>query len=101
MISFRLDVFHHFPTPPEIPASILERLDRIMATQQELADQLTAVTAAVAKIGTETQTLLARIADLEAAVVAAGNTTPEVDAALDALRAQVAVVDELVPDAQS
>lgn len=82
---------------------ILEALtklgDRIMATQAELAADLQTVTAQVAKIGTETSTLLQKVADLEAALAAGGVTTPEVDAAMAALKAQAAVVDDLVPDA--
>jgi acyl transferase domain-containing protein len=78
---------------------VTERLDSIMATQIELATSLATVTAQVTKIGDETRTLLTKIADLTAAVAAAGTTTPEVDAALTALQDQVGVVDALVPDA--
>ena len=69
-----------------------------MSTQAELATRLDAVTAEVTKIGTETQSLLTKIDDLTAAMETAGNTTPEVDAALDALQAQAGVVDALVTD---
>jgi len=78
---------------------ILSNQGIIMSTQAELAAQLNTVTAEVTKIGTETQTLLTKIADLTAAIEAGGATTPEVDAALAALQAQVKVVDDLVPDA--
>lgn len=70
-----------------------------MATQTELAEELTALTATVAKIGTETSTLLTKISDLETALANAGNVSPEVQVALDALKSQVTVVDDLVPDA--
>ena len=70
-----------------------------MSTQAELAASLAAVSIQVGKIGTETAGLQAKIAELEAAIVAAGGTTPEVDAALEALKAQVQVVDDLVVDA--
>ncbi len=53
----------------------------------------------VTKIGTETSTLLVKITDLEAALAAGGNTTPEVDAAMEALKTQLKVVDDLVEDA--
>ena len=69
-----------------------------MATQAELATALTTVTDEITKIGTETQSLLAKIDDLTAALAAAGATTPEVDAALAALQAQAKAVDDLVPD---
>jgi uncharacterized protein YoxC len=73
--------------------------EQIMARLDALATSLTEVTAQVAKIGTETTTLLVRIDELLAAIAAGGQTTPEVDAALSALRDQVAIVDALVPDA--
>lgn len=108
---FRLDVYHH-SIPPEIPVSLAERLDAIMNTQTELATSLQAataelagVTAVVAKISSETQMLLDRVTELQVAVENAGNLTPEVVAARDALQAQVEAtklavqaVDAQVPD---
>lgn len=75
-------------------------LHKIMATQQESAAQVTALTAEVTKIGTETRSLLTKIDDL-LAVIATGSaqTSTELQAAIDALQAQVQVVDDLVPDA--
>lgn len=70
-----------------------------MTTQTELATAIEAVTANVAKVEGETRTLIAKVEELTAALAAAGNVTPEVEAALAALQAQVAVVDALVPDA--
>ncbi len=70
----------------------------IMATQAELAADLQAVTDQVAKIGAETTATLQKVTDLEAALAAGGGTTPEVDAALAALKAQVKVVDDMVAD---
>lgn len=69
-----------------------------MATNAELQADLEAVTAQVAKIGTETSATLQKVTDLEAALAASGGTTPEVDAAMAALKAQVKLVDDLVPD---
>ena len=93
------------PPPPPFPLDcggyftlVLERLEYIMATQAELATALTTVTDEITKIGTETQSLHAKIDDLTAALAAAGATTPEVDAALAALQAQAKAVDDLVPD---
>ena len=71
---------------------------KIMGTQEELRIQIEALTTQVAKIATETQTLLTRIEEL-LAIINAGTVTPELQAAVDALVAQVAIVDELVPDA--
>lgn len=101
---FRIEVHHflHFdpdPRPDQILAEILALKETIMATQAELSASLTEIAANVAKVGDETRALIAKIGELEAAIVTAGNTTPEVDAALQALRDQVAVVDALVPDA--
>jgi hypothetical protein len=72
-----------------------------MATQQELAEQLGAVTSQLTEIGTgvdkvstETATLLVKVAELEA-LLAAGNTvtvSPELQAAFDAVKAQADVV---------
>lgn len=67
-----------------------------MATQAELAAQLTAIRDQLAKASGEIQ---ARVAALEAAIVAAGNSTPEVDAALDSVRAIAQALDDLNPDA--
>jgi uncharacterized phage infection (PIP) family protein YhgE len=75
----------------------------IMANQAELAKQLTDATTAVGKIGdgvtkigTETKTLIQKVADLTAALANQQNVTPELQAAADALTAQVTVVDDTV-----
>lgn len=67
-----------------------------MATQAELAQQLKDLTAQEEKAKAE---ILAKVANLEAAIVAAANTTPEVDAALADLKASVQGVDDLNEDA--
>ena len=78
---------------------VLNKLEKLMTTQAQLAADLTALSAQVTKIGTETTTTLAKLAELEAALATAGATTPEVDAAMDGLRAQLLLVDNLVTDA--
>jgi ABC-type transporter Mla subunit MlaD len=91
----------HFPPDDTVLRYLRELLRRMMTmgqTMDELAAELAAVTAAVAKIGTETSATLQKVADLEAALAAGGMTSPEVDAALDALKAQVNLVDSLIPD---
>lgn len=64
--------------------------------QAGLAQALTDAAAQAAKSHDE---IVAKLATLEAAVIAAGDTTPEVNAALDALKAQVQGLDDLNPDA--
>ena len=70
-----------------------------MTTQTELATGIRAVTATVEKIAGETRTLIDKVAALQVALDNAGTVDPAVDAAMAELAAQVAVVDELVPDA--
>ena len=72
-----------------------------MTTQAELAADLATLTDQVTKVGDETRTLIAKIADLTAALEMAGRVSPEVDAAVVALKAQVKVVDDLVPDPEA
>jgi hypothetical protein len=97
--------------------TLFKRLDeieqRITMNQTELAAALTLAAAAaqsqaeiVGKISAETTALLDAIAVLQAELKNAGNTTPEVDAALaalgaatDSLTAALRAVDEKVPDA--
>lgn len=95
MALFSVDVFHHLPAPPELPAYLTERLDRIMTTQAELAVQITELTAQNDKARAE---VLAKIADLQAAIDAAGAVNPAVLAAFDALKASVQLDDDIVPD---
>lgn len=78
--------------------TVNNKIDTLMATQAELAQQLTTITDQVHKIGVETQSLLQKVADLETALGNQGNVTPELQAAFDALKAQVQSVDDLVPD---
>lgn len=87
-------------------------IDKVMATQKEIADQLTAanealtaVGAGVTKIGTETDGLLQKIKDLEDAINNQTNATPELVAAFEAVKATVeslgtlvTSVDDKVPD---
>lgn len=70
-----------------------------MATQNELAQQLTDLASQISKIGTETSATLQKVADLEAALSNQDNVSPELQAAFDALKQQVQKVDDLVPDA--
>ena len=78
--------------------SVDRKLLKIMATQAELATDLTALNDQVTKIGTETEGLKTAVAALEAALAAAGSVTPELQAAVDNLKAKVQSVDDLVAD---
>lgn len=75
------------------------KLKNIMATQQEIAQQLTTLTAQIVKIGTETSITLQKVADLEAALGNQEGVTPELQAAFDALKLSIQNVDDLIPDA--
>ena len=94
MLSFKLDVYHHVGI--DQVSNIIERLDTIMATQAELAVQITELTAQNDKARAE---VLAKIADLQAALDAAANVDPAVQTAFDALKASVQTDDDIVADA--
>lgn len=79
--------------------SIHQKLNKIMSTQQEIADGLAGLTSQVAKIGEESKVTLQKVIDLEAALANQDNVSPALQTAFDALKAQVTVVDELIPDA--
>ena len=72
---------------------------KAMATQEEITQALTDLTATVAKIGDETKATLQKVADLETALAGQASVSPELQAAFDALKDQVGIVDALVPDA--
>lgn len=90
---------HRKKTKRELLVEILMNQGRIMATQEELAAQLTAAAAKAEKIGNETRALLTKIEELLAALAAGATVSPEVQAAADAVTTQLEVVDTLVPDA--
>ena len=98
-MSITVDVYHHFPVNTSIATSLNEIKELIMATQAELAADIATVTAQVTKIGTETTTLLQKVADLQVIIDSQGGVSTELQAAVDALKAQITVVDNLVPDA--
>lgn len=75
------------------------KLNSIMATQAELAQQLRDLGTELGKIGGETSTLLQKIADLETQIGNLDNVSPELQAAFDAVKQQAQTVDDLVPDA--
>jgi ABC-type transporter Mla subunit MlaD len=88
-------VYNSGATKKQLLCAIFDRLESVMTTQAEHATQLEAVAAQVTKTREET---LARIAALQAAIEAAGNTTAEVESAMALLRATVQASDDVVPD---
>jgi hypothetical protein len=94
----KINVIHVFRDETVDRDLILKKLEAIMTTQAELAQELSVLNEKITKIGGETATLLVKIGELEAAVVAAGELTPEAVAALEALKAQAQAVDDLVAD---
>ncbi len=94
--SFRITIDHRHFWQPGLPISIQQRLDKIMSTQAELAAALVSLKEQTDKSFTE---IIAKIAELEEALNNAGTVSPEVLAALDALKVSVQRVDDIVPDA--
>ena len=83
----------------ELRSDLEEMEIRIMATQADLAAQLTATALQVEKVGGETRGLITKVEELLAQLAASTEVNPELQAAADAVKAQVDVVDALVPDA--
>lgn len=100
MFTIRHDVYVHFdPQPPEtsaILARLLETQEILMTTQAQTLAILTDVKAKLSEASTE---LTAKIAELTAAIAAAGNNTPEVDAALADVTAIATSLADVVPNA--
>lgn len=76
-------------------AGINNKLTQIMATQAQVAADLVALTDQVTKIKSEVTGKLQELAD---AIAAQGTASPEVEAALAGLKAEVQAVDDLVVD---
>ena len=75
---------------------INSKQELLMSTQAELATQLSTLVAQVVKSRNE---IINHVAAIQAALDAAGNTSADVDAALAALRAELQITDDLIPDA--
>lgn len=75
----------------------LETLQRkILMNQAELAQSLTDLGAQLTKASAE---ITGKITELEAAIGNAGTVSPQVEAALNALKASGQALDDIVPDA--
>lgn len=72
--------------------------EKIMATQTEIAQQLRNSVITLNKIGTETDKLIQKVADLTAAVANQDNASDELTAAVKAVEDQLKSVDDKVPD---
>lgn len=90
-MGIHIHIHQHF----ESEGVIIKKLNQIIMNQAELAAELAAIKEQNDKARAE---VLQKIADLEAAIIAAGNTSLEVDAALAALKASVQTDDDIVPD---
>ena len=97
-IEMKIEVIHYHHHHEHADGRVLYLLERIMGTQTEHAADLQVITDQVTKIGTETSASLAKITELEAAIAVGGQTSPEVNEKVAALKAQLQVVDELVAD---
>jgi uncharacterized coiled-coil protein SlyX len=103
----QIHVFHHADdTTKALLNQVLSGLHQIkhqqeiiVATQQEMVTKLNDIGVELNKVGAETDALLQKIAELQAAVDAQPNATPELEAAVAAVAAQAKVVDDKVPDA--
>jgi chromosome segregation ATPase len=83
------------------------RIHTMEMTQAELAaslraaeTQLKKIAAEVGGVQTEVGTLKTQVAELEAIIAKGGPITPELAAAAAAVREQVQIVDEKIPDPQ-
>lgn len=80
--------------------SINHRLKKLFMKQEELVSELNKVTVNLQKVGNESAALVQKVADLEAAIGSQSDVSPDVVTALEAVKAQAKVVDDMVPDAE-
>ncbi len=69
-----------------------------MSSQTELATQVRAATTQLQKISKESTATLATVEKLKEIIAQQENVSPELQAAVDELAAQVQAVDDLTPD---
>lgn len=77
---------------------LIKKVDQIMATEAELIASLDVIKGVIDKVSSETSASLARIAELQALLAAAGNTSPAVDAKVAEILAGLQAVDDQVSD---
>lgn len=78
--------------------SLNRKADHIMATQAQAAQQLTDLGTKLDKISGETTSLVEAVRDLTAQIATAGEVTPELQAAMDAVGSKADAIDALVDD---
>src|SRR5262249_6464814 len=76
--------------------TLANKLEQVMATQKDAADQLNAVAAELAKANAELQ---AKIQALTDAANAADTVSPELQTAIDGVTGAAKTIDDIVPDA--
>lgn len=83
------------PTLADVMAKLNQLQEQITMNHAETAAALTAVGDRLTEASTE---IVARLQDLQAAITEAGNTTPEVDAALARVQTLAAALADIVPN---
>ena len=83
------------PTLADVMAKLTQLQEQITMNQAETAAALTVVGDRLTEASTE---IVARLQELQAAITQAGNTTPEVDAALARVQTLAAALADIVPN---
>lgn len=83
------------PTVADVMAAISQLKELIMSDQATLAAALAGIASSLTEASTE---INAKLAELQAAIAAAGNTTPEVDAALASVQTLAQGLADIVPN---
>lgn len=84
------------PTLADVLAAIAQLKEQIAMDQAQLEAALTTVGTRLTEASTE---IVAKLQQLQDAIAAAGNTTPEVDAALANVTTLANALADIVPDA--
>lgn len=95
-MTFRIDVHHHIHLPMQ-PAAVMAALEKIMNDQAQTKAILEEINTNLTEASAE---LTSKLEELTAALAAAGQNTPEVDALLDAIRTKAKALADVVPNEQ-
>lgn len=96
-----IHIHNHYYSDPKVLSEIKSinlKLATMAKTQAELAADMNVVTGQIAKIAGESKQTLEKVKQLEDALNNQENVSPELQSAFDSLKAQVLVVDDLIPD---
>lgn len=77
---------------------LIFKFDQMAKTQAELAAELNSLATQLQKVGTESTKTLQKVTEMQAVIDSQGGVTEELQAAFDAVKAQVQAVDDLVVD---